>query len=228
MTRFVVVMGADTDVGKTFVTEALARLLSRDRRVVAIKPFESGASEGAGDGERLAAATGQVAPTHALVRLRAPLAPAVAADREGVIVDFAKLVGEIRSLASEADIALVEGAGGLLSPLTWTHDALHLAHDLDATVVLVASDRLGTLSATHAAVQVLLDTRLLPTAIVLSGPKVPDASTGTNAAALRRRLQPYAHVAERIVELPRTDGTIAIDLLVPVAAWLDGAPLSSV
>ena len=122
MTRFVIVTGTDTGVGKTFVTEALARLLSRSHRVVAIKPFESGVTDEPGDGERLAAATGQKAPLHALVRLKEPLTPALAADREGVTIDFEAALASIRAHAEGADFALIEGAGGVLSPLTWEKD----------------------------------------------------------------------------------------------------------
>ena len=210
MTRFIVVTGTDTGVGKTYVTEALARELSRSQRVVAIKPFESGVTDGDGDAERLARATGQSAPLHALIRLKAPLTPAVAADREGVVIDWAKLVAEIRSLALGADVALVEGAGGLLSPLTWTEDAITLARDLGADVVLVSADRLGTLSVTHAAVHVLAAASLSLAGIVLSAPAEADLSTGSNADALRRRL-----AAPRIVELPRGGTDLAI------AEWLD-------
>jgi dethiobiotin synthetase len=220
VTRYVVVTGTDTDVGKTFVTEALARRWSRDRAVVAIKPFESGAAAGEGDGERLARATGQRAPTHALIQLGAPLAPAVAAEREGVTIDFDALVIEIRALGDGADVVLVEGAGGVLSPLTWDHDVLDLARALDALLVLVASDRLGTISATHAAVHVMHARGLLPTAIVLGAPAVPDASTGSNADALRRRLASLGDVGAHLVTLPRTDLAAAAEPLVPLGAWL--------
>lgn len=223
VTRFVVVTGTDTGVGKTFVSEALARLWSRDRRVVAIKPFESGAGEGEGDGERLARATGQTEPQHALIRLKAPLAPALAAEREGATIDFDAVVALIRSLARGADVAIVEAAGGVLSPLTWDRDVLNLAMALDGDatdVVLVAADRLGTISTTHAAVQAILGAWSLPTAIVLSAPAVPDASTGSNAYALRRRLARHGDCAARILELPRTDAQRAEAHLAPITGWL--------
>lgn len=188
MARFVVVTGTDTGVGKTFVTEALALGLARERRTLALKPFESGARPEESDAARLAAATGQDAPREALVRLRDPLAPAMAAEREGVTLDFSDLVARLRRYGAQADVVLVEGAGGVLSPLTWEHDARDLARALDARVVLVASDRLGTLSATHAAFDVLAHAGLAPAAVVLSAPERPDASTGANADALRRRL----------------------------------------
>jgi dethiobiotin synthetase len=221
VTRFVVVTGTDTNVGKTFVTRALARMLvERGRSVVAIKPFESGAS-GDTDAQLLAEATGQREPRSALVSLRDPLAPAMAADREGVTLDLGAVRDHIVSLSRGMDVALVEGAGGVLSPLTWTTDITTLAHDLDAAVVLVASDRLGTLSATHCAVQVLLDSWLLPSAIVLSAPAEPDLSTGLNAGALRRRLASFGPCSERIVEVSRGEVGTAARELASIADWLD-------
>lgn len=164
-------------------------------RVVAIKPIETGGGE---DGERLAAATGQDAPKRALVELREPLTPALAADREGVKLDFDAIVSQIRDAAKDADVAIVEGAGGLLSPITWDSDATTLARALDATVVLVASDALGTISAVHTA-----SACFPPFVIALIEPASRDASTGTNADALRRRLG-----SVRIVEIAR-DGSVS-------------------
>lgn len=219
MARYVVVTGTDTDVGKTFVTEALARRWSRTRTVVAIKPFESGAREGEGDGERLAAATGQRTPVHAIVRLRDPLAPAMAADREGHVIDWDTSIAVMKA-HGKADVVLVEGAGGILSPLTWEHDVLHIARALDAAVLLVGSDRLGTLSTTHTAVHVARDRGALPRAIVLSEPSARDASTGLNADALRRRLGAFGDVSERVLALPRTDVNGAVERLAPLDDWL--------
>lgn len=206
MARYVVVTATDTGVGKTLVSTGLARaLVAAGERVVAIKPFETGlVGDERGDGEALAAATGQVEPRRALVRLRDPLTPALAAEREGVVLDVAGVTARIRGLAAGFDTAIVEGAGGVLSPLTWTADIVSLARDLGAQhVVLVAADKLGTLSLTHTAVKCLVDAGLTPSAIVLSAPPSPDLSTGTNAAVLRRRLAGHGAVAENIVELPR-------------------------
>jgi hypothetical protein len=74
------------------------------------------------------------------------------------------------------------------------------------------------LSTTQCAAQVLLDTWLSPVAIVMSEPAVRDASTGTNAAALRRCLPPMW--ADGVVELPRTDLITASRLLADVAVRL--------
>jgi dethiobiotin synthetase len=226
--NFLVVAGTDTGVGKTFVTVALAHALQRrGARVVAVKPVESGCGEGPRDhedGALLALATGQAEPCEALVRLRTPVTPALAADMEGVVVDVPALATRIRQLGDAADVVLVEGAGGLLSPLAWDRDLTHLARDLDdARVLLVGSDRLGVLHHVHATVQVLCDTWLQPLGVVLSAPGVPDASTGTNAASLRRQLAAYRNLDGRIVTVPRTtDAGIAADALAAVAGWLLG------
>jgi dethiobiotin synthetase len=206
--KYVVVTGTGTGVGKTWLGCALANeLASGGKRVVAIKPVETGVRDGVGDGELLAASTGQAAPKRALVRLRDPLTPALAAEREGVALDFDELVANVVKAAEGYDHALVEGAGGVLSPITYDADATTLVHRLGAStaVVLVASDALGTLSAVHTAVQCLMDWWILPSAIVLVEPAERDASTGTNAAVLRRRLANCGDCASRIFEVARGD-----------------------
>lgn len=197
MTEFVLVTGTNTGVGKTWLACALAKELVKGTRVVAIKPIETG---GGDDGEKLAEATGQSSPKKALVTLREPLTPALAADREGVKLDFDVIVTQIRDAAKGADLAIIEGAGGLLSPLTWDSDATTLARSLDAKVILVATDALGTISAVHTA-----SACFPPFAIVLVEPAKRDASTGTNAEALHRRLG-----SVRIVEIARNGDVSAL------------------
>jgi dethiobiotin synthetase len=194
---FVLVTGTNTGVGKTWLACALAKELAKTHGVVALKPIETGDGE---DGELLAAATGQRAPLRALVRLRQPLTPALAAEREGVKLDFDAIVRDVRDAARDYDVAIVEGAGGLLSPITWDSDATTLARALDAKVILVASDALGTLSATHTAAACFL-----PFVIALVEPAQRDASTGTNADTLRRRLGSSV----RIVEIAR-NGSVSV------------------
>ena len=197
MSEFVLVTATNTGVGKTWLACALAQELSKTKKVVAIKPIETG---GGDDGVMLAKATGQAAPTRALVELREPLTPALAADREGVTLDFDAIMRQIREAAKDADVAIVEGAGGLLSPLTWDSDATTLARSLDAKVVLVAPDSLGTISAVHTA-----SACFPPFVIALIEPATRDASTGTNADALLRRLGKV-----RVVEIARNGSVSAL------------------
>jgi dethiobiotin synthetase len=203
-TRFILVTGTDTGVGKTMVACALARSLAdQGQRVCAIKPVETGCGASPGpreDGVQLARATGQVQPRMALCRLRAPLAAPQAAEAEGGSLNYENLLNLILELAKDQHVVLLEGAGGVLSPLTWQHTVIDLARDLSAQVVLVAADRLGTLSATRAACRVLSNEGFEPRAVVLNqvhpeavpasempaGCAAPpvDASVGLNGLAL--------------------------------------------
>jgi dethiobiotin synthetase len=214
------VVGTDTDVGKTWVTSSLARaLIAAGQRVVAVKPIETGCQEEASpeeDGMRLAAATGQTGPRRALVRLAGLVAPAIAADQAGIEVDYEDLVARIKSLAAPDTQLLVEGAGGLLSPLTWADNHLDLAHSLDARVLLVAADRLGTISHTLVALRVLLAEKVTVLGVVLNQIGEPDESTRTNAGALVRLAE---HVP--IVTVPYLpDPVQGAEALKEVAGWL--------
>jgi dethiobiotin synthetase len=214
------VVGTDTDVGKTWVTAAVARALKElGQQVVAVKPIETGCAEEPGpeeDGARLATATGQSGPRRSLVRLPGLVAPAIAADQAGISLDYDDLVARIRSLAAPDTLLLVEGSGGLLSPLTWADNHLDLAHSLEARVLLVAADRLGTLNHTLLALRVLQAERIPVLGIVLNQVDAADQSTRTNAAALVRLAE---HVP--VVTVPRlADPARAAEAVKEVAGWL--------
>jgi dethiobiotin synthetase len=186
----VLVTGTDTGVGKTWAGCALARaLVAMGVRVVAVKPVETGCDDAhpdREDGALLAAATGQAAPRQALYRLRAPVSPAQAIEREGVALDFDDLVLQLEGLAAHADVLLIESAGGLLAPVTWEWNVADLAATLSARALIVGCDRLGTIN--HALLTVgaaeLAGLRVL--GLVLTSPRTPDASTGENGAAIAR------------------------------------------
>lgn len=226
--RFVVVVGTDTGVGKTLVSTSLViPLLQNGRSVIAMKPIESGCGveiSEAEDGVALARATQQSQPTHALVRLRDPITPALAAERDGIAIDVDALARTIVDLAGDAQTVLIEGAGGVLSPLGWKADQAlnitHLARALDASVLLVGSDRLGTLHhvlAAHAAIE---RAKLPILGLVLSAPEQPDASTGTNLPMLRRLLPDLPSVQVPRVSSPRE----AAPHLAAAADWIARVP----
>lgn len=214
------VVGTDTNIGKTWVTAALSRALrAAGQKVVAIKPVETGCGPTLSpeeDGAVIAAATGQAAPKGALVRLRKPVAAAWAAEEEHVTIEVAALAEQIRHYSRGADQALVELAGGLLSPLTWHEDTLDLAHQLDGRALVVTSDRLGSINHTLLTIKVLRAERIPVVGVVLSAPEVPDESTGSNAEAIHR----LAGI-DAIVTVPRViESAQASEAVKEVAGWL--------
>ena len=188
--NIVVVTGTDTEIGKTMVTCGIARgLADAGVDVRAIKPVESGIDEleeEQRDGVNLARAARQSDPSRALVELGRPLAPPEAADIDGVALDMDRWCRHILREAESADIVLVEGAGGLLSPLTWDATARDLAARLDANVLLVAPDALGVLNHTLLTLEALDAAGLPVVGTVFSRSTEGDESTDKNARTLER------------------------------------------
>ena len=215
--NIVCVTGTDTEVGKTLVTAALgAALAARGKSVVAIKPVESGVAEARQeDGVLLAEATGQTSPTAALTRLSEPLAPPLAADRQGVRLDPAAWAATVTGLARGVDVTLVEGAGGLLSPLTWSKTLRDLAVGWRARALVVAPDQLGTLNHTLMTLELLDKAGVTPVGVVMNTIR-SDSSTGSNAAALKR-VRPFLEVAA----VPRVRAwQRAVPAMEPVVDWV--------
>ena len=144
------------------------------------------------------------------------LAPPVAADAEKVSIDWTDLMRRTSSHAASADIAIIEGAGGLLTPLTWRHSAIDLARHLDARALIVARNTLGTINQSLLTIRALQAVGVEILGLVLSAATDDDASVGRNAAALAA-LAPGV----RIATLPRVaDLTEAAQNLTEVARWL--------
>ena len=210
------VTGTDTGVGKTFVACALAHAWrAAGRRVGVVKPVETGVDGEPEDARRLAVAADDRSPLDDVCpyRLRAPLAPSVAAAREGVTIDLDAIVALIARRAREVDVLLVEGAGGLLVPIVGTWTYCDLAVRLALPLVLVAANRLGTVNHAALTVRVAEAAGLDVRGFVLSQPApVTDVSAETNAATItaltgRRCLGVVPHLprpedAAALIELP--------------------------
>lgn len=148
------VTGTDTGVGKTVVAAALARFLSeRGQNVGVMKPAESGVTDPTQpgpDASLLQWASGCTAAPQEIApyRLRAPLSPAQAAKKEQVFIDFSGLVASAQKLGAEHDFLIVEGAGGLMSPLTGGFLMADLARAIGLPLLVVTTPRLGTINHT--------------------------------------------------------------------------------
>ena len=188
--RAVLVTGTGTGVGKTAVAAGLARLLRRRGIDVGVmKPAATGVPPDE-DADLLRAASGAddaldlVSP----IRLRDPLAPAVAADREGRVPDPDAVRRAFATIAGRHAVTVVEGVGGLLVPIAWGWTVADLARDLGLPLVVVAPAGLGTLN--HAALTVeaarARGLAVLGVVLVREAAGEPDLAEATNPAALAR------------------------------------------
>jgi dethiobiotin synthetase len=152
------ITGTDTGVGKTYVGCLIARSLrSRGVRVGVYKPAASGcrregdtlASDDALDLWRAAGEPGELARV-CPQRFAAPLAPHLAARAEGGQIDARLLRTGLDYWRQRSDVLLVEGAGGLMSPLTEEEYVAHLAADFGFPLLVVTRNALGTIHQTLA------------------------------------------------------------------------------
>ncbi|MDD5558475.1 dethiobiotin synthase [Candidatus Methylomirabilis sp.] len=191
------VTGTDTGVGKTLITAGLAyalRVLGIDAGVM--KPVETGCPT----------RTGRLRPPDALTlreaaqsrdaldlvnpyRFHEPLAPMVAAERSGRRIDVGRLEERFTLLTDRHSVVLVEGAGGLLVPITEETSCLDLAARLRLPLLIVIGSRLGALNHARLTIETALHARV-PVAGAILNHFHADRSVArtTNLSALRRLL----------------------------------------
>lgn len=188
------VTGTDTDVGKTAVAVAIvSELVATGMRVGVYKPVASGAPGGGGDAERLWRAAGRPLAVDAVCpqSFAAPLAPADAARLEGRVVDETLLRRGIEPWWAANDLVVVEGAGGLFSPLAPRTLGVDLARDLGLPLVVVDAARLGLIGRTLATVRAARAEGLHVAAVVVSQVTAPRGAADDpagDAAILRSGL----------------------------------------
>ncbi|MFJ6571750.1 dethiobiotin synthase [Streptomyces sp. NPDC091292] len=183
-----VVTGTGTEVGKTVTTAVLARAaLAAGRSVAVLKPAQTGVSgDERGDVDEVVRLAGGVTAVE-LARFPDPLAPATAARRAGLAPVGARETADAAAkLATDHDLVLVEGAGGLLVRFDAAGSTLaDAARLLGAPVLLVASAGLGTLNTTALTAEALRARGVdLLGVVVGSWPGAPDLAARCNLADL--------------------------------------------
>jgi dethiobiotin synthetase len=198
----VVVLGCGTGVGKTRVSVALLRGLSRARLpTIGLKPIESGIAVGednppiGSDAHDLARA-GSVQPAlnHPLFAFPDPISPHAAARAQRLeialpaVVSWVELAEQCVTPLVSSDMArwsVIETAGGVFSPLSPRATNFDLALALEPAIwIVVVADSLGALHEASATLQAMRARGREPNHVVLSAAREPDASTGSNAHEL--------------------------------------------
>jgi dethiobiotin synthetase len=191
--------GTDTDVGKTFAAALVAQMLRNEGKNVGVyKPVESGCHEV--DGERIAEdairlweaagrprSLAEVCPQ----RFLAPLAPPEAASAEGKTVDEDLLLSGMVPWEQDSDVLIIEGVGGLFSPVADGILNVDLARQLEAMLIIVSANRLGAIHQSLATCAAASHHGVEPSGIILCD------STGASelsAASNARQIARFSHV----------------------------------
>ena len=213
MPRLIIITGTDTDAGKTVLTALLARFLRGKKvNVAALKPLCSG---GRTDAQVLRAAAHaglkleEVNPWH----FRAALAPALAARREKHTVTVKEVSAHIWNIAHRFDVVLVEGAGGLLSPLGEHFSTRELVSALGADVFIAAQNRLGVVNHARLTLEALPPVVAARARLALMSPPRADEASRTNVELLGEFMPP-----DHIVVLPRFRKADDFDHMIKQAA----------
>jgi len=197
VSRGVFVTGTDTGVGKTLAACALIHALrARGVKAVPMKPIAAGASEHGGrlangDTVALLQAAGLGAAWMEAVTpilLREPMAPHIAAEREGRTLALDFLGPALARLATAGDFLVVEGVGGFRVPLAERLDTVDLARAVGLPVVLVVGLRLGCLNHALLTAQAIESAGLRLAGWIANAIDPDMAARSENVAALAGRL----------------------------------------
>lgn len=190
-----------TDIGKTYLATEMIRYFRRiGRPVDALKPVVTGfdpARPEASDTGRLLAALGRPITPDEVARVSpwrfaAPLAPDLAAGREGRTLDFDVLVEFSRhAIRNHAGTLLIEGIGGIMVPLDTRHTVLDWMSALNVPVVLVTGSYLGSISHTLTCIEVLRQRELAIRAVVVN-------ETGDSTVTIEDTIKSVAGLANAI------------------------------
>jgi dethiobiotin synthetase len=182
MTQAIVVTATDTDVGKTVFAAGLVALLDG----LYWKPVQAGL-----DGETDAAIVQRLSGLPAarvlpeVYRLTTAASPHLAAERDGVDIDIESLANA--PVFNESRVVVIEGAGGLLVPLSRQYLQIELFARWGAAVVLVASTRLGTINHSLLSIEALKRRQIPLLGVAFVGEENADSErTITEMGGVRR------------------------------------------
>lgn len=215
--------GTGPAIGKTFLSCALLRHwrgmgLKAAAYMGVLTGFDPARPEQSDPGLMLAALDQPVDAAGldriALWRYRAALAPNVAAEKEGEVIDYRDVVSASRNFLRGAhDVALIEGLGGVMAPLTEDRTMLDWIADMGLPAILVTGSYLGTLSHSLTALQVLADRGVKVRLIVMCETPGSSVPLHENAVSLSRRWPAAPVRALTRDPVPQTISSIAEALL---------------
>lgn len=176
MIQGIFITGTDTGVGKTHVATGIAAALrGKGVNVGVMKPVETGCGLRAGrlvpkDALKLMKAA-RVRDSLSLVnpyQFRKPMAPFMAAEQEGKRINPDRIQDAFTTLSKRHVFMIVEGAGGIMVPLTASYTYLDLAKALGLQVLIIARPGLGTINHTLLTVAALRQRRIMIAGIVIN------------------------------------------------------------
>jgi dethiobiotin synthetase len=196
--KVIFITGTDTGVGKTAISASLCAFLSlrKELDVGVMKPFESGFAKTGGDGPtydarslKEASGTSDSLDEICPYTFEAPLTPEAAAKLEDIVIDIDKVNKTFKRLLERHDVLVVEGAGGVLAPISEGFFFCDLIKAWDIPVIIVSKLGLGTINHTLLTNVFLQSMGISVLGVILNDTEgVKDIATETNPEMLRQYL----------------------------------------
>ncbi|MCD4706463.1 MAG: dethiobiotin synthase [Candidatus Sabulitectum sp.] len=178
--RSLFVTGTDTEAGKTFATAGIVRgFVCSGINAVPAKPVQTGCVNGIAEDLEFSLKTAGLSFSDAVKDKLCPLqfvpacSPHLAAELAGTPIDLARMVAGLEKLRSDFECVVAEGAGGIFVPLGYGKTMLDLMVALDWPVVLVSSDKLGTINHTLLSISALQNAGLDVAGIIINHASPP-------------------------------------------------------
>ena len=208
----VFVVGTDTEVGKTFVACQLARGIAQHCKVGVYKPVASGVSpeHQLDDGSLLRASIDNAVAYERVCPqwFRKPVAPPIAARAEGSVVDEPLLLQGFEGWKDNCDYLIVEGAGGVLSPITDSMTVLDLAERVELPTLIVARNQLGVVNHTLLTIDAICRRGLSVSCVVMNDVPRTDTSSQEQDDSLDSNLDLLVQFAHAVPIVSSADAAI--------------------
>ena len=144
------ITGTGTGIGKTYITSAILKNILSRKKIIGIKPIAAGLNQDSinEDIQTLLDCQDSINDHHKInfYSLKKAVSPHIGAEEEGMQIDFNLIKQKINDLENEYDHILIEGVGGLLSPVDQSRTNLDLIRHLDIPVIVIIGLKLGCIN----------------------------------------------------------------------------------
>ena len=222
------VTGTDTDVGKTAVTAALARLLSGRFRVGVFKPVQTGVTDlSRSDAAYLYQASGYDGPFEDTFAYSfpEPVAPGLAAAYARTTISREFIREKYDRVKDRADVILVEGAGGLMVPVADGLLMADIALDCNLPLLIVARPDLGTINHTLLTVHTARSLGIPVRGVIING--FFEKSCGPDISETVNMIQKYGAV-DVLGVIPRFDDPEPMPVIDRISRWMESENIRSI
>jgi len=179
------VTGTNTGVGKTFFSVNLLKLLKKSgKNVLGFKPIETGCDPVCEDVKKISKVCGKDIPP--VYFFKTPVAPSVAEVLENKKIDVDLIKEKVKEYEKQVDLLIVEGAGGIMVPISGKYTFLDFAKEIADEVVIVALNKLGVINHALLTVKICSDSKIPIKGVFLNsfGNSGVDVSQATNYKTL--------------------------------------------